>query len=168
MSTAGNGSEGAEMSEPTELDELRRLLSERLGPHVVAVRLAASDQNQGYGFVVTGVVNADGTESRTDPASQYDLLGDEADALLRDLLWDSAVGESPEGYAVLSLAHHLPEGTETVALRDEVVVEVVLALLAGGSYEAASIAARAVNSAFDAHEARTPPPAHPIDEEGTP
>ena len=98
------------MNEQTELDELRRLLNERLGPHVVAVRLATSDQNQGYGFVVTGVVNADATESRTDPASQYDLLGDEADALLRDLLWDSAVGESPEGYAVLSLAPTDPAG----------------------------------------------------------
>ena len=56
-----------------------------------------------------------------------------------------------------------------LSLRDEVVVGVVLALFAEASYEAASVAARAVNSAFDAHEARTPPPpAHSIDEEGTP
>ena len=58
---------------------------------------------------------------------------------------------------------------EQRSLRDEVVVEVVLALFAEAEYHAAWIAAGAINAAFDAHEARTPPPpAHSIDEEGTP
>ena len=71
-------------------------------PDAAAVALQTSDQSLGFGFVITGLLDAAGAAIAVPPGA-WDALSDAAYEHLIDLDWNGLAGEDASGAATIRL-----------------------------------------------------------------